>query len=157
MIRPATPEDIPAIARLIRALAEYEKLLDAAVATDDQLREHLFGPTPAAEVLMAEADNRAVGFALYFRTFSTFVGKPGLYLEDLFVEPEYRGRGFGKALLAALARIAVSRGYGRLEWAVLDWNAPSIRFYESLGAKPNSEWTTYRLAGDTLTKLAAGR
>jgi GNAT superfamily N-acetyltransferase len=154
MIRAATPDDLPTIARLIRALAEYEKLSDRVVFNEDQLGRHLFGPRPYAEVLLAECDGNVVGFALFFHSFSTFLGRPGIYLEDLFVEPAYRGRGFGKALLIALAKLAAERGCGRVEWAVLDWNEPSIRFYQSLGAVPNSDWIVYRLQGNSLEALA---
>jgi GNAT superfamily N-acetyltransferase len=157
MIRSAATADVPTMSRLIRALAEYERLAHAVTLDDDRLREHLFGPRPFAEVLLAEEAGAVVGFALFFHNYSTFVGKPGLYLEDLFVQPEYRGKGHGKALLTALARLAVERGCGRLEWAVLNWNEPSIRFYRSLGAVPMDEWTVYRLAGDALSALAAGR
>lgn len=155
MIRPATPADVPTIAALIRALAEYEKLSHEVVLDEAALRDHLFGPRPFAEVLMAEADGRAVGFALFFPNYSTFLAKPGLYLEDLFVLPEYRGRGLGKGLLVALAKLAADRGCGRLEWAVLDWNEPSIQFYQSLGAVPKDEWVLYRMTGDAIRKLAA--
>jgi GNAT superfamily N-acetyltransferase len=154
-IRPATVADVPQILTFIRALADYERLLSAVVATEEGLRAALFGPRPYAEVVLAEADGAPVGFALFFHTFSTFLGQPGIYLEDLFVVPEARGRGVGRALLAHLARLAGARGCGRVEWAVLDWNAPAIRFYESLGAQPNSEWTVYRLTGDPLATLAA--
>jgi len=157
MIRAATPSDLPTIARLIRALAEYERLADQVVFQDEQLHQHLFGSRPYAEVLLAEDGGAVVGFALFFHTFSTFLGRPGIYLEDLFVEPPHRGRGHGKALLAALAQLALERGCGRVEWAVLDWNEPSIRFYESLGARPNSDWITYRLHGPALERLAASR
>lgn len=153
-IRPATAADVPAILRLIRALAEYEKLLHEAVATEDDLRETLFGPTPGAEVLLAEQEGRAVGMALFFPNYSTFLGKPGIYLEDLFVEPGCRGQGIGKALLQAVARRAVQRGCGRFEWSVLDWNQPAIDFYRSLGAKPMSDWTIFRVTGEALAKLA---
>jgi len=156
MIRPATPDDVPLIGQLIRELAEYEKLADKVVFTEALLRQQLFGPRPFAEVLLAEDGGRAVGFALYFHNYSTFLAKPGIYLEDLFVEPAYRGRGHGKALFAALARLAVERGCGRLEWAVLDWNEPSIGFYKALGAKAMDDWTVYRLAGDALKELAGG-
>jgi GNAT superfamily N-acetyltransferase len=155
MIRPATPADTPTIARLIRAPAEYERLADKVVFDEDRLRQHLFGPKPFAEVLMAEESSRVVGFALFFHSYSTFLGQPGIYLEDLFVEPDHRGRGHGKALLAALARLAIERDCGRVEWAVLDWNEPSIRFYNSLGAAPNADWITYRLTGPPLQTLAA--
>ncbi len=154
-IRPATVDDVPLIAQLIRELAEYERLADAAVATEDGLREQLFGERPAAEVLVAEADGEPVGFALFFHTFSTFLGKRGLYLEDLFVRPDFRGLGLGKHLMAALARIAVRRDCGRFEWSVLDWNAPSIAFYRKLGATGMDEWTLQRLEGDALHALAS--
>ena len=154
-LRAATIDDVPQILAFIRALAEYERLLDAVVATEDGLRRALFGPRPYAEVVLAEDRGAAVGFALFFHTFSTFRGQPGIYLEDLFVVPEARGRGVGSALLAHLARLAQARGCGRVEWAVLDWNAAAIRFYESVGARPNAEWTVYRLTGEPLTALAA--
>jgi GNAT superfamily N-acetyltransferase len=153
MIRLATPDDLPTIAQLIRDLAEYEKLSQDCVFSEASLREHLFGPRPYAEVLIAEEDGVKVGFALFFHNFSTFLGQPGIYLEDLFVKPEYRGKGHGKELLAKLAKVAMERGCGRLEWAVLDWNTPSIGFYESLGAKANGDWTVYRLTGEALQLL----
>ena len=153
MIRPATPADVPAIAGLIRSLAVYEKLEHEVVLTEERLRDHLFGPRPAAEVLLVEDGGSAVGFALFFQNYSTFLGRPGLYLEDLFVKPEFRGKGYGKALLAALARLALERGYGRLDWAVLDWNEPAIGFYQKLGAKAMNEWTVYRLTGEALERL----
>src|SRR5438067_11404350 len=134
MIRPATPADVPTVARLIRALAEYERLSHAVVLDEARLREHLFGPRPFCEVLLAEDAGAVVGFALFFHNYSTFRGQPGIYLEDLFVEPAARGRGHGKALLRALAKLAVQRDCGRLEWAVLNWNEPSIDFYRALGA-----------------------
>jgi GNAT superfamily N-acetyltransferase len=155
-IAPATERDVPLIMKFIRDLAEYEKLSDQVVATEENIREHLFGPNPVLEVLIASWDSQPVGFALYFRNFSTFLGRPGIYLEDLFVEPAHRGKGIGKALLKELAKIAVDRGYGRLEWSVLDWNTPSIEFYRSLGAEPMQEWIRYRLTGDALTGLALG-
>ena len=142
MIREATIDDIPAIAALIRSLAEYERLTHEVALDVDQLAAHLFGDRRYAEVLIAEDAGEVVGFALYFHNFSTFLGQPGIYLEDLFVIPEHRGRGHGKALL------------GRLEWAVLDWNEPSIAFYRSLGARPMDDWTTYRLSGEELAALA---
>jgi GNAT superfamily N-acetyltransferase len=157
MIRPALPADVPAIGRLIRDLAEYERLADKVNFEEDQLRRHLFGPRPYAEVLLAEDAGEVAGFALFFHNFSTFRGQPGIYLEDLFVKPEHRGKGHGKALLAALARLAVERGCGRLEWAVLNWNEPAIGFYRALGAVPMNEWTVFRLTGDELTRVAAGR
>ncbi len=155
MIRPATPADVPTIVALIRALAEYEKLSFEVVLDEAKLNEHLFGPRPYAEALMAEADGKSVGFALFFHNYSTFEGKPGIYLEDLYVMPEFRGRGLGKALLVALAKLAVERDCGRVEWSVLDWNEPSIRFYESLGAVAKKEWIIYRTTGASLAKLAA--
>jgi GNAT superfamily N-acetyltransferase len=154
MIRSATPEDIPTIARLIRALADYEKLSHEVLLDEAALRGHLFGERPHAEVLLAEEAGVVVGFALFFHNYSTFVGKPGIYLEDLFVEPAHRGRGHGKALLIELAQIAVRRGCGRLEWAALDWNEPAIGFYHSLGARAMDEWTTFRLTGEALHRLA---
>lgn len=154
MIRFATPTDVPVIADLIRGLAEYEKLSHAVTLEEDRLGEHLFGAHPYAEVLLAEDDGVVVGFALFFHNYSTFLGQPGIYLEDLFVLPEYRGQGHGKTLLAELARLAVERGCGRLEWSVLNWNEPALRFYRSLGAKPLDEWTGYRLTGAHLEMLA---
>ena len=154
MIRPATPADVPVILELIRALAVYEKLEADVVIRAGDLADHLFGPRPYAECSLAEDAGIVVGFALFFHNYSTFRGKPGIYLEDLFVRPENRGQGHGKALFAELARLAVERGCARLEWAVLDWNAPSIAFYERLGAKSLSEWTTYRLTGDSMVALA---
>ena len=145
---------MPAIAALIRALAAYERLSHEVALDEAALREHLFGERPYAEVLIAEEPGAVVGFALFFHNFSTFLGKPGLYLEDLFVVPEHRGAGHGKALLARLAQIARDRGCGRLEWSVLDWNEPSIQFYRSLGARPMDDWTTYRLTGGALDALA---
>src|SRR5690349_1962758 len=153
-LRRATRADVPEILRLIRALAEYEKLASDVVATEAGLAETLFGARPAAEVLLAEVDGRAVGLALFFQNYSTFLGKPGIYLEDLFVEPAFRGRGLGKQLLQAIARLAVERGCGRFEWAVLDWNEPAIGFYKSLGARPMADWTVMRLTGEALKKLA---
>ncbi|MEU0127558.1 MULTISPECIES: GNAT family N-acetyltransferase [unclassified Streptomyces] len=157
MIRAATPEDVPAIHAMVRELADYEKALDEANATVEQLREALFGERPAAyaHVAVSDDDGEVVGFALWFLNFSTWRGVHGVYLEDLYVRPERRGGGYGKALLRELARICVERGYGRLEWSVLDWNAPSIAFYESLGARPQSGWTVYRLHGGALAELGA--
>ena len=154
-IRPATADDVPLIRQLIAELAEYEQLSDAAVATDDDLRAHLFGAHPAAEVLIGEVDGQAAGFALFFHNFSTFLGKRGLYLEDLFVRPAFRGTGLGKHLMAALARIAVQRDCGRFEWSVLDWNAPAIGFYRRIGAVGMHEWTVQRLEGEALHALAS--
>jgi GNAT superfamily N-acetyltransferase len=156
MIRAATSHDVPAIVRLIRALAEYEKLSDHVVLEEAALRDHLFGPRPYAEVLIAEDAGRIVGFALFFHNYSTFRGKPGISLEDLFVEDAERGKGHGKALLAALARLALDRGCARLEWAVLDWNEPAIGFYKRLGAQAMADWTTFRLTDAALEKLASG-
>jgi GNAT superfamily N-acetyltransferase len=153
-LRPATRGDVPVIADLIRGLARYEKLEDQVEMTEELLAAALFGERPYAEVVLAEEDGLAVGFALFFHNFSTFLGRPGIYLEDLFVLPEHRGRGIGRTLLAHLARLAVERGCGRLEWAVLDWNRDAIAFYERLGARPLSEWTVYRLTGEALTGLA---
>jgi GNAT superfamily N-acetyltransferase len=153
MIRPATAADTPVIAALIRALADYERLADRVVFDEGRLREHLFGPRPFAEVLLAEEGREVVGFALFFPTFSTFLGQPGMWLEDLFVRPEHRGRGHGKALLAAVAGRAVECGCGRLEWAVLNWNEPALGFYRALGAVPLDDWTVYRLGGPVLAAL----
>ena len=153
-IRPATRDDVPAIAELIRGLARYEKLENDVVMTEALLDKALFGDRQYAEVLLAALDGRPVGFALFFHNFSTFLGRPGIYLEDLFVLPGQRGRGIGRTLLTHLAQIAVERDCGRLEWAVLDWNRDAIGFYERIGARPNSEWTVYRLAGEALTGLA---
>jgi GNAT superfamily N-acetyltransferase len=141
-------------AELIRGLARFEKLEGEVTMTEDLLAKGLFGDRPYAETLLAEEDGTPVGFALFFHNFSTFLARPGLYLEDLFVVPGYRSRGIGRALLAELARVAVERGCGRLEWAVLDWNRDAIAFYERLGARPNSEWTVYRLTGEALRSLA---
>lgn len=156
MIRPATADDTPTISTLIHALADYERLSHCVVLDETQLREHLFGPRPFAEVLLAEEADAIAGFALFFHNFSTFLGQPGLYLEDLFVRPEFRGRGHGKALLTAVARLAMERGCGRVEWAVLDWNEPALRFYRALGAVPMDDWTLYRLTGDALQRAARG-
>ena len=154
-IRPATIDDVPLIRQLVAELAAYERLADAAVATDADLREQLFGAHPAAEVLIGEVDGEAAGFALFFHNFSTFLGKRGLYLEDLFVRPAFRGAGLGRHLMAALARIAVQRDCGRFEWSVLDWNEPAIGFYRRIGAVGMDEWTVQRLEGDALHALAA--
>ena len=153
-IEPACERDVALILSLIKGLAEYEKLAHEVTATEEALRASLFGSHPAAEVVIAYAGDEAVGFALYFHTYSTFLAKRGLYLEDLFVVPEWRGRGAGRALLTHLARIAVERGCGRFEWSVLDWNAPSIAFYKNLGARAMHDWTIFRVAGDALTTLA---
>jgi GNAT superfamily N-acetyltransferase len=159
MIRSATANDIPVICQLIRDLAEYERLSHEVVVEEARLREHLFGPRPYAHVLLAEDSGEVMGFAFYFYTYSTFLGRPGIYLEDLFVRPAFRGKGHGKALLLRLARIAIEEGCGRVEWAVLNWNEPAIKFYQSLEAKPQTEWTVYRLTGASLEARAreAGR
>ena len=153
-IERATERDVPLILELIQGLAEYERLAHEVIATEAGLRATLFGARPAAEVIIAYAGDEPAGFALFFQNYSTFLGKPGIYLEDLFVVPEFRGRGYGKALLVHLARIAVERGCGRFEWSVLDWNEPAIGFYKKLGAKPMDDWTIFRVTGDALTKLA---
>lgn len=156
-IEPASEAQVPLILEFIRGLAEYEKLSDEVVATEDSLRQSLFGPRPDAEVVIAYANDEPAGFALFFHNYSTFLGRRGLYLEDLFVKPAFRGRGVGRALLQHLARLAVERGCGRFEWWVLDWNEPAIRFYQSLGARPMSDWTVYRLTGPALEALAGNR
>ena len=154
-IRPATSADLDTIIELVHALAEYEREPEAVVLDREEFAQHLFGPHPFAEVLMAETnEGQSAGFALFFHNFSTWTGKPGIWLEDLFVRVEHRGQGFGRTLLAELARLAVQRGCGRLEWSVLDWNEPSIGFYRALGARPMDEWTTFRLTGEALTDLA---
>lgn len=153
-IRSAFPADLDIIIDFIRALATYEKLADAVVLDRSMLEAHLFGAKPMAEVLIGEVDNVAQGFALFFHNFSTFAGRPGVYLEDLFVAPEARGAGLGKALLARLAQLAIERGCARLEWSVLDWNEPAIKFYQSLGAEAMDEWTVNRVDGDALRTLA---
>jgi GNAT superfamily N-acetyltransferase len=154
-IRSATEADVPIIRQLIRELAEYEQLTHEAVVTEAALRETLFGPRPSAEVLIAEFGNEVAGFALYFHNYSTFVGKPGLYVEDVFVRAQFRGRGLGTAFFRRMARIAVDRGCGRMEWAVLDWNEPALNFYRKIGAVPMSDWTVHRLVGDGLLRLAS--
>jgi GNAT superfamily N-acetyltransferase len=156
-ITPARIDDVPTILRLIKALAAYEKLSHEVVATEEDLRRSLFGERPAAEVVMAWAGEDAVGYALFFQNFSTFLGRPGLYLEDLFVTPEWRGRGLGRRLLTTLAALAVERGCGRFEWAVLDWNAPAIGFYRSIGAGVMDDWRICRVTGDALAALASQR
>jgi GNAT superfamily N-acetyltransferase len=157
MIRSALPQDTGRICRLIRDLAEYERLAHKVALDENRLREHLFGPRPHAEVLLAEDDSHVVGFALFFHNYSTFLAQPGLYLEDLFVQPEHRGKGHGKALLSALAQLAVERRCGRLEWSVLKWNELALGFYRSLGAVPLDDWVGYRITGPALEKLARGR
>jgi GNAT superfamily N-acetyltransferase len=157
MIRPATPDDVPAILGMVRELAEYERARDEVRATEAQLRTVLFGEQPAVFAHIAEDDEtgEAVGFALWFLNFSTWLGRHGVYLEDLYVKPHVRGQGYGRALLTRLAQIAAERGYGRVEWSVLDWNDPSIAFYKSLGATAMDEWTVFRLTGDALGRLGA--
>lgn len=152
-IRPAEPQDVPSIHALLQELAAYERLSHEVKATTASLDEALFGSRPSAEALVAEAAGEIVGYALFFTTYSTFVGRPGLYLEDVYVQPHARGRGLGRRLLARVAQLAAARGCGRLEWAVLDWNQPSIAFYTRLGARPLSEWTVHRLEGDALNSL----
>ena len=153
-IRPATIVDVPIILQLIRDLATYERAPNEVAATEEQLVDVLFGERPVAEVLLAFEDEMPIGFAVFFHNFSTWLGRPGLYLEDLFVKPEARGKGYGRALLIHLAKIARDRGCGRMEWAVLDWNGPAIQFYRKLGAKPMDEWTVFRLTTDGIAKLA---
>jgi GNAT superfamily N-acetyltransferase len=153
-IRSAKVADVPIILQLIRDLATYERAPNEVTATEEQLVDVLFGEKPNAEVLLAFEEETAVGFAVFFHNFSTWLGRPGLYLEDLFVKPEVRGKGYGRALLVHLAKIARDRGCGRMEWAVLDWNEPAIKFYLTLGAKPLEEWTVFRLTSDGIAKLA---
>jgi GNAT superfamily N-acetyltransferase len=155
-IRPAQPDDVALILDLIRGLAEYEKAPEQAKATAQDIKKALFQPNPGAHALICSVDGQPAGFALYFYNFSTWTGKSGIYLEDLFIEPAYRGRGAGKALLKTLARIAVAEDCTRFEWSVLDWNEPAIRFYEAFGAEPQSEWIGYRLSGDALRAFADG-
>jgi GNAT superfamily N-acetyltransferase len=154
-IEPATENDLPVILRFIEELAAYEKLAHEVTATEETLRTSLFGARPAAEVLIARADAEPAGFAVYFPTFSTFLGRPGVYLEDLYVSPPWRGRGLGRRLLAHVASVAVDRGYGRMEWSVLDWNNLALDVYRKIGARPMDEWTVQRLTGDALRDLAS--
>ncbi|MER5644559.1 GNAT family N-acetyltransferase [Streptosporangium sp. NPDC002524] len=156
MIRPATPDDVPAIIDMIRGLAEYEKALDEVRNTPGMLHETLFGPSPSVFCHIAVDGDRIAGFAIWFVSYSTWLGTHGIYLEDLFVHPDHRGGGYGKKLLATLAGICVERGYGRFEWSVLDWNTPAIDFYRAIGAEPLGEWDRYRLSGPALEKVAAG-
>jgi GNAT superfamily N-acetyltransferase len=153
-IKPAAVEDVPQILTFIKGLAEYEKLAHEVVATEEILRETLFGARPFAEVIIGYYQHRPVCFALFFHNFSTFLGRPGIYLEDLFVQPEFRGKGFGRKMLSYLATLTKERNGGRLEWSVLDWNEPAIRFYKSLAAKPLDEWTMFRVTGEALDQLA---
>jgi GNAT superfamily N-acetyltransferase len=153
-IHPATEADVPLIFGLIQALAEYERLAHEVVATEAMVRDSLFGPNPHAHAVIARRGGDAVGLAIWFLTYSTFLSKPGIYLEDLFVLPEARGKGVGRALLRHLARIALDGGFGRIEWSVLDWNEPAIRFYRGIGAKPMDEWTVFRMTGEAIRELA---
>jgi GNAT superfamily N-acetyltransferase len=155
-IEKAVPDDVPLILNFVRQLAEYEKLADSVAATEERLRETLFGPDPSAHAVLAYNNDDPVGFAIYFFNYSTFVGRPGLYLEDLFVRPGARGKGFGRELLKYLAGIAVERNCGRMEWAVLNWNEPAIGFYKRLGAEPMDDWTVFRLSGDALKNMTNG-
>jgi GNAT superfamily N-acetyltransferase len=155
-IRGATQDDVPLIHALIKELAEYERLSHEVVATEEAIHRWLFGERPVAEVLICHHGGEPAGFALFFHNFSTFLGRPGIYLEDLYVRPEFRGAGIGRALLVHLARLARERGCGRLEWSVLDWNEPAIGFYKSIGASPVSGWTVYRVTGEALDDLAEG-
>jgi len=152
----ASERDIPHILTFIKALAEYERLADSVVATEEGLRATLFGPRPYAECVIARWNGEPAGFALFFHNYSTFLARPGVYLEDLFVNPEFRGKGIGRSLLQYLAGVAVERNCGRLEWSVLDWNAPAIGFYKSLGAEPLEDWTIFRVKGEALARLAGG-
>ena len=154
-IRPATEEDVPLILSFIRELAGYERLSHEVSATEDLLRESLFGSRRGAEVVIGSHADEPTGFALFFHNFSTFLGRPGIYLEDLYVKPEFRGKGIGRAMLVYLAGLAKERGCGRLEWSVLDWNEPALRLYRGIGAVPMDDWTVYRVAGETLDELAA--
>ena len=153
-IVPATARDVPVILRMIKGLAEYERLADSVTATEDQLRATLFGARPAAEVVIGYAGDEPAGFALFFQNYSTFLAQPGIYLEDLFVIPQWRAHGFGRRLLTHLATLAVERGCGRIEWSVLDWNEPAIGFYKKLGAVPMEDWTIFRVTDDALQRLA---
>jgi GNAT superfamily N-acetyltransferase len=155
-IQPATPADVPIILQLIRELAEFERLVHEVQATEEQLREQLFGPHPGAEVVIARMGDEVAGFALFFANFSTFLAKPGIYLEDLYVRQKFRGQGCGEALLRHLAALALARNCGRLEWSVLDWNVRAIDFYKSLGAVPMDQWTVHRVTGEALARLGGG-
>ncbi len=154
-IRPATVDDAPVILSLIKGLAEYEKLSHEVIATEELLRDTLFGARTVAEIILGDYDGEPVSFALFFHNYSTFLGRPGIYLEDLFVKPEMRRRGFGKVMLAYVAYLAKERQCGRLEWSVLDWNEPALKFYKSIGAVPMDEWTVHRVTGEGINRLAA--
>lgn len=154
LIRAATVDDVPQLHELICELAEYEKLRDSVIATHDSLRDALFGPRPCAEAVLAELDGQSVGFAVFMPNYSTFLGARGIYLEDLYVKPQVRSRGVGRALLSFVARTALDRGCSKMEWAALDWNEPAIRFYENLGARRMAEWRLFRLMGDALARVA---
>lgn len=156
MIRPAEPQDVARIFELVRELAIYEKLEHRLVGTPDLLSEHLFGTPTFVQSLVAEVEREIVAYSLFFPSYSSFLMRPGIWLEDIYVQPEHRGKGIGKSLLREIVRMAVSKGYGRVEWSVLDWNMPSIEFYESIGAAPMADWITYRLEGDSLAKFAEG-
>ena len=156
-IDPARPDDVDAIVALVRELAEFERLLHEVRVQPDELREHLFGPRPYCDAALVRVGEEVAGFALWFHNYSTFMGRPGVYLEDLYVRPAYRGHGLGEALLRHVAGIAVARGRGRFEWSVLDWNQRAIGFYRSMGAVPMDEWTVYRVSGDALLQLARGK
>jgi GNAT superfamily N-acetyltransferase len=156
-LRPASGADAGTIIGFIRELAAYEQLEQQVIATETDIAQQLFGPHPAAEVVLAEVAGRAVGFALFFQNFSTFLGRPGLFLEDLYVQPAFRGQGIGRTLLTHLATVAIERGYGRVDWNVLDWNAPAIAFYESLGASVLPDWRTCRITAEALTALSRGK
>ncbi|MBT8370429.1 MAG: GNAT family N-acetyltransferase [Deltaproteobacteria bacterium] len=153
-IRPATEKDSPVILSLIKELAEYERLSHEVIASEDDIRKFLFGKHPFAQALIGENEGNAVSFALYFYNFSTFLGKPGIYLEDLYVQPTHRGKGFGRKMMVHIARLAQEQNCGRFEWSVLNWNTPAIKTYEKLNATPMNEWILYRLSGDSLNKLA---
>lgn len=153
-VRAARPEDLRTVLTLLRELAEYEKLTHEVVFDDDEFGRHMFGERPMVDVLLADCGGESVGFALFYHDFSTFMGKPGVYLEDIFVRPAHRGHGHGKALISAVAAVAVERGCARMKWSVLDWNQPAIDFYRSLGAEPMDEWTVWRISGESLTRLA---
>jgi GNAT superfamily N-acetyltransferase len=154
-VQPATEQDVPLLLEMARGLAEYERLPNAVTATEADLVKHLFGPRPAAEAAIGYVGDEPAGMVVFYSTFSTFVGQPGIYLEDIYVDESWRGHGLGRVLMQYVAKLSVQRGCGRFEWSVLDWNAPAIGFYEKLGARPQSDWTMYRLQGEALARLAA--